>query len=336
MIRYGILGFGHHGARRLAPAFRDALHSTLGGIWRRDPVKAREDARRFGIPHTFPTPGALCASPEIDAVFVASPDALHLPHTLLALQHDKPVLCEKPLAMNAAEAEQMLAAAQSAGLAFGVAQNFRWNRSLERMRALVAPENGEGSRIGTPTFAAANFCFLSEKSPRTWITDNTLACGGPIGDVGIHCIDALRFVLDQDVVAVTALARQDAASGPLEASAALALEFSGGALATVQVSFRALYRTYIEVTGSSGLLSAESGLTVDRPVVLNRWEGGTLVSTETLANADAYSRMLDSFSVTIESGAPFAASGESALNNQRTLDAAFQSWRTGHKQDVHP
>ncbi len=334
MIRYGILGFGHHGERRLAPAFQNTQNAALIGIWRRDQEKAREDAQRFGIPHTFRTPEELCASPEVDAVFVASPDALHLPHTLLALQHGKPVLCEKPLAMNVAEAEQMLAAAKAAHLAFGVAQNFRWNRSLERMRALVAPVHGEESRIGVPVFATADFCFLSKKSPRTWITDNSLACGGPIGDVGIHCIDALRFVLGQDVVAVTALARQDEDSGPLEASAVLALEFSGGTLASVQVSFRALYRTYIEVTGSSGVLSVESGLTVDHPVELVHRAGGTTISTETLSNADAYSRMLDNFAAEVETGTPFSATGADALNNQRTLDAAFRSWHTGQRQLV--
>ncbi len=329
MIRYGILGFGHHGERRLAPAFRNTHNATLAGIWRRDRAKGQENAAKFGIAHVFHTPEELCASAEIDAVFVASPDALHLPHTLLALAHGKPVLCEKPLAMNAAEAEEMLAAAQRAGLAFGVAQNFRWNRSLERMRALVAE-----SAVGTPVFAAASFCFQSEKSPRTWFTDKNLACGGPIGDVGIHCIDALRFVLQQDVTAVTTLARQDADSGPIEASAALALEFTGGTLASVHVSFRALYRTYFEVTGADGVLTAENGLTVDRPVEIVHRQGGAVISSEELSNADAYSRMLDSFAATIETGAPFAASGEDAINNQRTLDAAFQSWRSGKKEKV--
>ena len=190
MVRYGILGFGHHGERRLAPAFAPAQRSQLAGIWRRDVAKAEADATRHSLQHVFATPEELCASPEIDAVFVATPDALHCEHTLLALRHGKAVLCEKPLAMNAAEAERMAAAAQSAGRPFGVAQNFRYNRSLERMRSMVAD-----GVIGAPVFASAHFCFLSDNSPRAWIDNSGLACGGPIGDVGIHAIDALRFVL---------------------------------------------------------------------------------------------------------------------------------------------
>src|ERR1700755_106775 len=211
MVRYGILGFGHHGERRLAPAFDQTKNSQLSGIWRRNQERARENAQHFNIPHVFATPEELCASPAIDAVFVASPDALHNEHTLLALRHGKAVLCEKPLAMSASEAVRMASAARAAGRVFGVAQNFRYNRSLERMRALVS--------------ASAHFCFLSRTSPRTWINDAGMACGGPIGDVGIHAIDALRFLLEQEVLAIATLAHGLQAESPsereLEESAAL-------------------------------------------------------------------------------------------------------------------
>jgi 1,5-anhydro-D-fructose reductase (1,5-anhydro-D-mannitol-forming) len=331
MIRYGILGFGHHGQRRLAPAFAATTHSQLAGMWRRDPAKAQENAQQYGIREVFTTPEALCASPEIDAVFVASPDAFHREHTLLALRHGKHVLCEKPLAMNSREAEQMVRAAHEAGRAFGVAQNFRYNRSLERMRDLVRQ-----GVIGKPIFASAHFSFSAENSPRQWIYDASLACGGPIGDVGIHAVDALRFLLDQDVSEVTTLAQQDAGSGDLEAAAALALRFDGGTLASVQVSFRARYRTLVEVTGSEGLLAAESGLTVDRPIELVHRQEGRIVSTEELSNADAYSRMLDAFALAAQGHGVYAASGDDALRNQLVLDAAFASWRTGQRQQIAP
>ena len=75
------------------------------GLWRRDAAKARTNANEHSIPLVFDTPEALCASPEIDAVFIVSPDALHLPHVLLAAKHGKAILCEKPLALNATEVE---------------------------------------------------------------------------------------------------------------------------------------------------------------------------------------------------------------------------------------
>src|SRR5580658_1165877 len=114
MTRYGILGFGHHAIKRLVPAFPGAKDSQLVGLWRRDPAKAKANAAEHSIPEAFATPEELCASPSIDAVFIATPDALHLPDVLLAARHGKAVLCEKPLGMSVDEGEQMLSAAKSA------------------------------------------------------------------------------------------------------------------------------------------------------------------------------------------------------------------------------
>jgi predicted dehydrogenase len=333
MVRYGILGFGHHGERRLAPAFDQTKNSQLSGIWRRNQERARDNAQHFNIAHVFATPEELCASPAIDAVFVASPDALHSEHTLLALRHGKAVLCEKPLAMSASEAVRMASAARAAGRVFGVAQNFRYNSSLQRMRALVA----QGT-IGTPVFASAHFCFLSRNSPRTWINDGGMACGGPIGDVGIHAIDALRFLLEQEVLAIATLAQGLQSESPsereLEESAALSLEFSLGVLANIQVTFRAEYRTFIEVVGEQGVLTAESGLTVDRPVTILHHAAGTVLAQEVVSNRDAYSRMLDAFSAAVEGTGIFASTGEDGVQNQRILDAAFRSWHSGCRERI--
>jgi 1,5-anhydro-D-fructose reductase (1,5-anhydro-D-mannitol-forming) len=334
MIRYGILGFGHHGERRLAPAFEQTQNSQLSGIWRRNRERARENAEHFHIKTVFESPEELCASPEIDAVFVASPDALHCEHTLLALRYGKAVLCEKPLAMNAAEATRMANAARAAGLAFGVAQNFRYNQSLVRIRALV-----EEGAIGAPVFGSAHFCFLSRNSPRTWIRDSQMACGGPVGDVGIHALDALRFVLQQEVVAVSTLAfcrpvEEASNDRELEESAAITLEFSREVLGSVHVSFRANYRTLIEVVGEHGVLTAESGFTVDQPVTIVHHAGAKIISEERVSNADAYSRMLDGFSASVEGSGTFASSGEDGVQNQRILDAAFRSWHSACRERI--
>ena len=132
-----------------------------------------------------------------------------------------------------------------------------------------------------------------------------MACGGPIGDVGIHAIDALRFLLEQEVVAVSTLAYgrptpDSATERELEESAAITLQFSGAVLGSVHVSFRATYRTLIEVVGEDGVLTAESGFTVDRPVTIVHHAGAKIVSEETVSNGDAYSRMLDAFSAAVE------------------------------------
>lgn len=328
-IRFAILGFGHHAVRRLLPAFAQCKEATLQGMWRRDQDAARKNCSEYNIAECFPTREALCSSENVDVVFITSPDAMHLDDTLLALKQGKAVLCEKPVAMNAGEAEEMNRAAKTAGILFGVAQNFRFNRSLEWMREQLA-----AGRIGKPQLAHAQYSYPAAQAPRKWITDPTLACGGPIADVGVHCIDALRFVLGEDVVSVSTLARRDDGSGKVEAVASLQLEMTGDVYANVTASARAPYRTLIEVTGSDGVLIAENGLTVDRPVQLVVRKAGELAEMLTVENGDGYTRMLDSFARAVRGQEAFAASGDDGVRDMRALDAAYKSWQTGRREPV--
>lgn len=321
-VRYGILGFGLHGIRRLIPAFGHTQHSQLGGIWRRNQDKAKENAREFGIPHVFESAEALCSSHEIDAVFVTSPDALHCEDTLLALHHGKHVLCEKPLAMSAADVERMIAAAEKAGLRFGAAQNFRYNPSSERARQWIA----EG-RIGKPCLAHCQFTFDARTSARQWIYEPALALGGPIGDIGSHCIDLLRFLLADEVTQVATVAKPDADSGSLEAGASISLGFARGTFAAVTVSFRGGYRTAFEVSGETGQIIAEDGLSSERTVRLTLLRNGRVETIEEISNEGSYSRMLDGFSAWVEGTAEYASPGKDALRTQQALDAAYASWK---------
>jgi 1,5-anhydro-D-fructose reductase (1,5-anhydro-D-mannitol-forming) len=329
MVRYGILGFGNHGVKRLAPAFADAKSSILAGIWRRDMEKAHANGREFGIQHIFRSAEEMCASQAIDAVFVCSPDALHMPDALLAFAHGKPVLCEKPAAMNASQLERMLAGAREANVLFGVAQNFRYNPSVNLIR-----EWFQKGRVGQPILATAHFCFNAGHSPRQWIYDPSLACGGAIGDVGIHCIDALRYALGDDISAITTVVRKDREAGGLESGAALAMEFSRGTLGSIMVSFRAKYRTWMEIVGEDGVIHCDDCFSVDDPVQVILRQKGEIVDAQQVTNNAAYSHMLDAFSAAIEGMGAYAAPGADAIHNQLALDAAYASMRSGCTEAV--
>ncbi|HMG02196.1 MAG TPA: Gfo/Idh/MocA family oxidoreductase [Edaphobacter sp.] len=328
-VRFAILGFGLHAVRRMLPAFADSEKTQLVGLWRRDQDAARKNCAEHNIAHCFASPEELCASPEVDAVFITSPDAMHRSDTLLALRHGKAVLCEKPVAMNAAEAREMADVAKAAGLLYGVAQNFRYNHSLDWIRECI-----QAGKIGQPQLAHAEFAYPADRAPRKWIKDPSLACGGPIGDVGVHCIDALRYVLEQEIESISTLANKSQPEDQVEATAMLQMRMTDGVLANVTVSACTPYRTLIEITGSDGVLIAENGLTVDRPIDMVLRRGGDVVETATVNNADGYIRMLDSFADALRNGTPFAATGEDAIHNMAALDAAFLSWKTGHREAV--
>lgn len=329
MVRFGIAGFGLHAVRRLMPGFALARSCRVTALSRRDMAKARESAAQYKIPLAFDSIADLCRSPEVDAVLVATPNALHLPDVLTAILHGKPVLCEKPMAMNAAECRQMVEAARNAKVLLGVAQVFRFEDSTARLRERIA-----AGQIGRPVFARSEFSYPANHHKRTWLTDPTLAGGGPITDVGVHCIDALRYILQDEVSRVMARGLWDDRSGDVEAAALLSLEFTRGTLATVLVSMRADYRTPLEFVGEGGVLRADDGLNVERPINLQLRRNSTVVETEVVFNQYAYARELDMFAAAVQGKAVFPVPGEEGWQNQEILDAAFRSLNSGRAEDV--
>jgi predicted dehydrogenase len=321
MIRYGIAGFGLHAIKRLMPGFAGAKNSRAVALSRRNLAQAQTDTAQYGLAHAFTTTRELCECPEVDAVFVTSPNSTHLADVLTCVEHGKHVLCEKPMAMNAAEAEQMVATAEKHGVVLGVAQCFRFCNTLNRIRECVRRHE-----IGRVVAIRVDFSFPGLKSVRRWLHDSTVAGGGPIADIGVHCIDAMRFMLGDEVVSCAAMTESDEHSGTVEAAAALSLRFSKGTVGSSFVSFRAPYHTVIEITGTDGNITVQDGLTVDYPVTVEiRTAAG--LHREEMSNADAYSRQVEAFSATIETGVPFAAPGEDGLQNQRILDALYCSSR---------
>lgn len=329
MIRYGILGFGLHAVKRLMPGFQQAHDCKVIALSRRTLEKARQSAAEYKIPYAFDSAAELCRCPEVDAIFVTTPNACHLNHVLLALESGKPVLCEKPMGLNAQECRQMVEAAHRAQVLLGVAQVFRFEDSTNRLRQRIA--KGE---IGKPILARAEFSFPGLAAARIWIHDAQLAGGGPIADVGVHCVDALRYILDDEVVKVSAHGAFDRESRDVESAAAMILEFRRGTLATIMVSFRAEYRTPLEFVGETGVLRADDGLNVDRPINLQLRRGGSVAQTELLSNQFAYARQVDMFANAVKGHGEFPVPGEEGWQNQEVLDAAYRSIQSGKAETV--
>jgi predicted dehydrogenase len=330
LIRFGILGFGLHAVKRLMPGFSLAQNCRVTALSRRTREKAQKSARQHNIQLAFDSAEELCRSPEVDAVLVTTPNACHLADVLLALRCGKPVLCEKPMGVHASECRQMVEAARSAGLLLGVAQVFRFEESTARLRERVA-----AGQIGEIIFARSEFSFPGGAGhARAWLHDSAVAGGGPIADVGVHCVDALRYILQDEVVRVSARGARDAGSGTVESAAVLTLEFSRGTLGTVAVSFRAEYRTPLELVGETGVLRADDALNVERPIKLELRRAGSVVETDEVSNRRAYAKQVDAFAEAVEGKAKFPVPGEEGWQNQEILDAAYRSLKSGKMEEV--
>src|SRR5580700_11074948 len=134
MINFGIIGFGLHAGKRLMPGFARAKNCRVTALSRRELSKAQESSRQYDIPLAFDSAESLCRSPEVDAVFIATPNAFHLQDVLVATSFGKPVLCEKPMGINSDECRQMVEAARAANVLLGVAQVFRFEDSIAWFR----------------------------------------------------------------------------------------------------------------------------------------------------------------------------------------------------------
>lgn len=330
MIRFGVAGFGLHAKKRLMPGFARAERCRVTALSHRNPEQAAALAREYAIPLAFASVEELSQCPQVDAVLVTTPNSCHLQDVLSVVRHAKPVLCEKPMAMCAAECRQMLEAARNTGVLLGVAQVFRFEESTRRLRERIAAR-----QIGKPMLVRSEFSFLAGvEHARKWIYERSVAGGGPIADVGVHCIDALRFILQDEVVRVSARAVRDSRSGEVEAAAALTLEFTSGTLGAVLVSYRAEYRTPLELIGDAGVLRAENALTVDAPVKIELLRLGQVTDSESVSNHLAYARQVDAFADAVEGRAAFPVPGEEGWQNQEILDAAYRSVEGGQAEAV--
>jgi predicted dehydrogenase len=141
-------------------------------------------------------------------------------------------------------------------------------------------------------------------------------------------------VLNDEVTQVTATAASDERSGDVESAASLTLKFSRGTIGTVLVSYRAAYRTPLELVGDAGVIKAENALNVEYPIEIELEREGKVVEAATVSNQAVYALQVDAFADAIEGKSKFPIPGEEGWQNQEVLDAAMRSLRTGKSEDV--
>ena len=323
-IRYGILGFGLFAERAIAPAIRASSNSELIAIQKRSMGATEAKARELGIPFAFDSVEKLVAHDEVDAVYIVSANAFHCPSTIAAAREKKHVLVEKPMAMNVAEARKMIAACGKHGVKLMVGHMLRLSPLVRRMRDIV-----QSGMIGDITAARADFVYDSRTSQRTWLFERKLAGGGPIFDIGVHGLDTLRFILDDDVVSTKSDLTPRPTAMKTEGSANIILKFSRGTLASIYCSFIApLRRTFIEFVGTKGIISAygftQNNTTIPLSITMGKDGKEEPARVEDINVPNLYIEQVSKFSANIiEDTEPFAP-GIVGLKNQIVLDAAMR------------
>jgi 1,5-anhydro-D-fructose reductase (1,5-anhydro-D-mannitol-forming) len=325
-IRYGIIGFGNFAERAIMPAIRLSRNSELVAIQKRSLAAAEAKAVEHSIPFAFGSAEELVASPEIDAVFIVSANSTHCPETILAAAAGKHVLVEKPMALTAAEAQAMIDACGTHGVRFAVGHMLRFSPLLNRMREIIA--SGEAGEI---TAVRAEFIYDAGKSLRRWLFDRKAAGGGPTFDIGVHCLDSLRFVLDDEVVSTHSRLLPAPTESRTETTSLLSLQFGKGTIGSISTSFEGpIRRTYIECIGRKAVLSAfDFTVGESSPTLKVTWgEEGRPTKTveEHFTVPNLYECEISHLSECILNGSTPRIGGENGLRNQRVLDAAMAGY----------
>jgi predicted dehydrogenase len=256
MVRWGLIGAGDIVRKRVAGALRDARDSELVAVSRARADLVERFAREIGAPRWHASWRELVIDPEVDAVYVATPVRLHAEQTIAAAEAGKHVLCEKPMAMNAAECDRMIAACRANNVRLAVAYYRRFYPAVRRAAEIIA--SGE---IGEPVFAqmiASEPFDPRPGAPRFWLVQRSESGGGPMADFGCHRVEVLLHLLGpvrqvQSLVASVVLRRE------VEDTAVALLRFERGACAVVAVTNAAADRQdTLDLFGSKGSIRIAS------------------------------------------------------------------------------
>ncbi|WP_282937861.1 Gfo/Idh/MocA family oxidoreductase [Paenibacillus sp. RC67] len=254
MIRWAVIGAGDVVERRVAKALQEARGSSLQAVVRRDEEKVRALAARFGIPRAYTDVTQVWADRDIDAVYIATPVMLHAEHAIEAARSGKHVLCEKPMALNSAESERMMAVCREQGVKLGIAYYRRYYPKVQKMKELI-----DAGAIGQPVYARAQFSGKTNHAgtPRAWLLQPEISGGGPLMDVGTHVIDLLCFCLGQPQQ-VTAMTGNILHNIEVEDTASVLIRFASGCQASVHASFSSSVGNQLEIFGTGGKLVMKS------------------------------------------------------------------------------
>jgi len=292
-------------------------------VQKRSLETARAKALEYNIPHAFASVEELAAHPDVDAVFIVSANATHRGETVAAARAGKHVIVEKPMAMNVREAEEMIAACARHNVLLMVGHMIRFSPLVHRMREIV-----RSGVLGQLVSARADFIYDGRLSQRRWLRDPDVAGGGPVVDVGVHCLDTLRFVLDDEVQTVRAVLDPAPTARRTEESAQLALQFTRGTIGSIFCSYAApVRRKEIDILGMDGRMTADDftvgGITTNLRIDMSRDSSPAEPKEEIFEIPNLYVEEIGHFVDAIRTGAPLQTPGENGLANQRVLDQAL-------------
>jgi len=324
-LRWGVLGVAKI-LNRLGPAFQSSSTARPVAIASRCPDRARAAARNFGFDRAYGGYEELLSDPDIDAVYIPLPNAVHAEWTIKAAERGKHVLCEKPLCPTAAEAADVVANCRALGVR--LMDGFMWphHPRTHRLRQML-----DDGAVGEVRRVAAAFTFRMDPfDPKNIRLCPDLA-GGSLLDVGCYAVAGIRWAMGAEPVRAFASARH-AHGVDVEVTGQLA--FLGDRVASFDCGFTLPYRAWLEVVGTGGTVRVPR---MWAPHPRATWEvetNGQPAVEHAFDGADQIVRMLDEFAAAVWEGREPRPGQDEAVKTLRVLDALRQSIAVGREVAV--
>jgi len=329
-VRWGILGAARIAVRKAIPALQQSEHCEVVAIASRDPRKAAHAALGLGIPRAYGAYEALLEDADVEAVYVPLPNHLHVPWSILAAEHGKHVLCEKPVGLDASDARRLLEARDRLGVVMGEAFLVRvhpqWSAAVEQLRR---------GTIGEVRSLSGRFSYFNDDPGNIRAVPDY--GGGVLLDIGCYIVNVSRLVFGREPSRVAGVLDRPRRQG-VDTQASFLLDFGAGQAAGT-VDSRATLDQHVTILGSHGRLELEVPFTVppDRPTtILVHYEQETSGSCATrmeIPACDQFRLQGDRFARAIREGVPVPCPLEDSVANMRVLDAIATSSDSGRWEE---
>jgi predicted dehydrogenase len=323
-IGYAVIGLGRI-AGHFMPGTRSTTNSTITGLVSGHRDKADRIAAEYGVPagsiYNYDNFDEIARNPAIDAVYVALPNSMHAEYTIRAAKAGKHVLCEKPMSLNVAEAESMIAACKAANVKLMIA--YRCHYEPTNLRAIKLIRDGG---IGQVQAIESSFGF--DMGPNEWRTNKKLAGGGPVYDVGIYSLNACRYLTGEEPQHISAYAStidHDPRFAEVEENVSWTMKFPSGIVATCNTTYGANMPGYYHVYGSKGWLQVDQAFVYEGLRLRGFVHGADIDEPNPARDPSHFQAEAEHFSHCVLNGLEPKSPGEEGLRDMRHIADIYRS-----------
>lgn len=339
-IKWGVIGCGGIADRRTLPGMMLADNAELVAVMDADREAAERVKEKYHAKYAFDNFEDLLALKEIQAVYIASPVFCHKEQATAAAKAKKDILIEKPVGLTSAEAEEIADICKTEGVKLGVGFMMRFHAYHQKMKELIA-----SGTIGEIVSARAQLTCWYPEMENCWRQDKKLSGGGAMMDMGIHCIDLIRYITGLEVREAAGMCGNQIFKYGVEDAGSVLLHMENGAICFVDSNFNipdAAAKCRIEFYGTKGSIFAQG--------TISQVEGGVVevLSADDTADYDAsqnrdnikpldvsvefgnmYTKEIEAFGRAVAGYNEIPVTAEDAIRSQKIVEAAYESSKSG-------